>query len=485
MSLTERAIDNKTSTYFFVFLLVVGGIASFLQLGKLEDPELTVKPAMIFTLYPGASPQEVELEVTNRIEQTIQEMPQLDKFYSLSRAGLSIIRVDIKQEFWADRLGQVWDEMRKKIRDLKPLLPPGAATPKVADDFSFVYGFVLAMTGDGYTYAQLEAYAKALKKELSLVKGFGAQNWGVSRVELWGVQPKVVYVDVSEAQLSELGLTAEDVFATLQQQNMVVNAGAVEAQTERLRVEVSGIFAQPEEIGELSIRSSLADTMANLTGEPPPQAGALRRAGELVKIKDIATVRRGYLEPPFTMMRFNGQPSIGIQIANAAGANVVETGRVLDKRLAEILPTLPVGIEVHRVAWQSDLVTESINNFMINLAEAVLIVLVVLTVAMGWRMGLIIGSGLVFTILGTFVFMAMFGINLHRVSLGALIIALGMMVDNAIVVADGIWVRLQQKMERKQAAIESATQPSSALLGATIVAVMAFYPIYGNTTDSG
>ncbi|MCZ6872214.1 MAG: efflux RND transporter permease subunit [bacterium] len=485
MSLTERAIDNKTTTYFFVFLLVVGGIASFLQLGKLEDPEFTVKTAMIFTLYPGASPQEVELEVTNRIEQTIQEMPQLDKFYSLSRAGLSIIRVDIKQEFWADRLGQVWDEMRKKIRDLKPLLPPGAATPKVADDFSFVYGFVLAMTGDGYTYAQLEAYAKSLKRELSLVKGFGAQNWGVSRVELWGVQPKVVYVDVSEAQLSELGLTAEDVFATLQQQNMVVNAGAVEAQSERLRVEVSGIFAQPEEIGELSIRSSLADTMANLTGEPPPQAGALRRAGELVKIKDIATVRRGYLEPPFTMMRFNGQPSIGIQIANAAGANVVETGRVLDKRLAEILPTLPVGIEVHRVAWQSDLVTESINNFMINLAEAVLIVLVVLTLAMGWRMGLIIGSGLVFTILGTFVFMAIFGINLHRVSLGALIIALGMMVDNAIVVADGIWVRLQQKMERKQAAIESATQPSVALLGATIVAVMAFYPIYGNSTDSG
>ena len=168
MSLTERAIDNKTSTYFFVFLLVVGGIASFLQLGKLEDPEFTVKTAMIFTLYPGASPQEVELEVTNRIEQTIQEMPQLDKFYSLSRAGLSIIRVDIKQEFWADRLSQVWDEMRKKIRDLKPLLPPGAATPKVADDFSFVYGFVLAITGDGYTYAQLEAYAKALKKELSL-----------------------------------------------------------------------------------------------------------------------------------------------------------------------------------------------------------------------------------------------------------------------------------------------------------------------------
>ena len=485
MNLATLAINNKIATYFFVFLLVVGGIASFLQLGKLEDPDFTVKTAMVFTAYPGASPQEVELEVTNRIEQAIQEMPQLDKFYSLSRAGLSIIRVDIKQEFWADRLGQVWDEMRKKIRDLKPLLPPGAAPPKVADDFSFVYGFVLALTGDGYTYAQLEEYAKSLKKELSLVKGLGVQSWGVSRVELWGVQPKVVYVDISEAQLAALGLTAEDVFATLRQQNMVVNAGAVEAQTERLRIELTGTFAQPEEIGELSIRASLADTVANVIGEPPPQAGALRRTGELVKVKDIATVRRGYLEPPLTMMRFNGQPAIGIQIANAAGANVVETGRVLNKRLQELLPTLPVGIEVHRVAWQSDLVTESINNFMINLAEAVAIVLVVLTVAMGWRMGVIIGSGLVVTILGTFVFMAIFDINLHRVSLGALVIALGMMVDNAIVVADGIAVRLQQRMERTQAAIESATQPAGPLLGATIVAVMAFYPIFGNSTDTG
>ena len=155
MNLTSFALENKTVTYFFVFLLVVGGIASFLQLGRLEDPEFTVKTAMVFTLYPGASPQEVELEITDRIETAIQEMPQLDKIYSLSRAGLSIIRVDIKQEYWADRLSQVWDEMRKKIGDIKRFLPPGAGTPKVADDFSFVYGFVLAVTGDGYTYAQL------------------------------------------------------------------------------------------------------------------------------------------------------------------------------------------------------------------------------------------------------------------------------------------------------------------------------------------
>ncbi len=485
MNLTSFALENKTVTYFFVFLLVVGGIASFLQLGRLEDPEFTVKTAMVFTLYPGASPQEVELEITDRIETAIQEMPQLDKIYSLSRAGLSIIRVDIKQEYWADRLGQVWDEMRKKIGDIKRFLPPGAGTPKVADDFSFVYGFVLAVTGDGYTYAQLEAHAKYLKKELSLVKGFGAQSWGVSRVELWGVQPKVIYVDISQAQLAELGLTAEDVLATLGQQNMVVNAGAVEAQSERLRIELTGAFEKPEDIGELSLRSSLADMVANLTGEPRPQTGGLRRAGELLKLKDIATIRRGYLEPPITMARVNGEPAIVIQIANATGANVVETGRVLDQRLRQILPTLPVGIEVHRVAWQSDLVTKSIDDFMINLVEAVLIVLVVLTVAMGWRMGVIIGAGLVVTILGTFLFMAIFGIDLHRVSLGALIIALGMMVDNAIVVADGISVRLRQGVERTQAAIESASQPAWPLLGATIVAVMAFFPIYGNSTDSG
>ena len=478
MSLAEIGIDKRAVTYFVVFLIVVGGIASFLSLGQLEDPDFTVKTGVVVTAYPGASPAEVELEVTDRLEKAIQELPQLKSLYSISKAGLSIIQVDIREEYWADRLPQVWDEMRKEIRDILPQLPPGAGKPQISDDFNFVYGFVLAVTGDGFTYKELEDYADELKRELSLVPG-------VARVALWGVQDKVVYIDVSEQQLATLGLTGEDIAATLKQQNMVVDAGSIDMQRERMRVAPTGEFTRPEEIGDLTMRATLLDKTANLITAATQPGDLTQRSGELIRIRDVATVRSGYLEPPQTLMRFNGQPALAISLANVAGGNVVDTGRAIDARLQELLPHLPIGIDVHKISWQSDLVTESINGFMVSLAQAVAIVLVVLTIPMGWRMGLIIGSGLVFTILATFIFLAIFGIDLQRMSLGALVIALGMMVDNAIVVSDNISVRFQRGMDRRQAAIESAAGPSWPLLGATLIAVMAFYPIFASTADAG
>ncbi|MEE8153943.1 MAG: efflux RND transporter permease subunit [Phycisphaerales bacterium] len=486
MNLPAVAMKRKTLTNFLATLLFIGGVFSYFQLGRLEDPDFTVKRAVIVTAYPGASPTEVELEVTDRIEKAIQEMPQLKELYSLSRAGLSIIRVDMKEEYWADRLPQVWDEMRRKINDVEKEFPPGVVTPDIGDDFSFVFGFVLAMTGDGYSYAELEEYAKAVRKELNATPG-------VARVELWGVQPRVIYLDVSEAQLSGLGITHEDLIATLAQQNMVVPAGSVEVPGRRYRVEVTGEFPDAEAIGDLIIRRSLLDagiaaalTTSNnartLEGVTPTGRG---RAQGVIRLRDVATVREGYLEPPITMMRFDGQPALAIQLANVAGGNILATGAAIDAKLAQILPNLPVGIEVERFAWQSDLVEESINGFVINLAEAVLIVVVVLTLAMGWRMGVIIGVGLVLTILGTFIVMAMMEIQLQRVSLGALVVALGMMVDNAIVVADGITVRLGKGEDPEEAAVKSASTPSMALLGATVIAVMAFYPVYAAKSDSG
>ncbi len=494
MNLTRFAIEHKTLSQFLVVLTVVGGIYSYLNLGQLEDPDFTVKTAVVITQYPGASPEEVELEITDRIESAIQEMPQLRYLTSYSRAGLSIVKVDMKQEYWADRLPQVWDEMRRKIGDITPMLPPGAFKPDVIDDFSFVFGFVLAVTGDGYTYAELEDHVKFLKKELSLVPG-------VSRVDLWGVQPKVIYLDVSEAQLAELKITTEDILATLAMQNMVVAAGAVEVPNKRLRIEVTGEFHSPEDIGELLIRRSGLDALANVGAELAPysrefgltaplrqmrsgsRAAAL--AGELIRLKDVATIRLGYLEPPINQMRYQGEPAIAIQLANVSGGNLVDTGAALDARLEELLPQLPAGIVVEKFTWQSDLVSESIDTFIINLAEAVLIVLVVLTLAMGWRMGLVIGWALIVTILGTFVVMKIMGIDLQRVSLGALVVALGMMVDNAIVVADNMSVGLARGKKAVDAAIEAATKPSLALLAATIVAAMAFYPIFAAKADSG
>jgi multidrug efflux pump subunit AcrB len=479
MNITAAAIENRTVTYFCVFLLFAAGIGAYFQLGQLEDPDFTVKVGVVITTYPGASPQEVELEVTNRIELAIQELPQLDRIESFSRPGLSVIKVWIKQEYWAERLSQVWDEMRKKIRDIEFTMPPGAGTPMVTDDFNFVYGFVLAVTGDGLSYAELERYVKAIKKELSLVPG-------VSRVELWGVQPKVIYLDVAQQQLAELGLSAESFLTTLATQNMVVDSGTLGIQSQRLRVDPAGSFHSPADIGRLLMRQSIADSLLRelAAGDTAVRSSEQTRE-ELIALEQVAGVRPGYLEPPLNLMRYQGQPALAISVANVAGGNIVDTGRALDARLEEIVQTLPVGVELNRITWQSDLVTEAINAFMINLLEAVAIVLVVLTLSMGWRMGVIISTGLILTILGTFLVMAIQDIALQRVSLGALIIALGMMVDNAIVVADGTAVRMQQGMKRKDAAIESASRPAWPLLGATIIAVMAFFPIYASDQDAG
>ncbi len=477
MNLTSFALERGNLTNFLVFLIVVGGIFSFATLGRLEDPDFTVKVGVIVTQYPGASPEEVELEVTDRIERAIQEMPQLDTLYSFSRPGLSIVKVDIRPEFSSALLPQVWDEVRKKVRDVTSQFPPGVQKPDIMDDFSFVFGFVLAVTGDGFSYAEIEEYAKEIKKELSLVQG-------VSRVDIWGAQPKVIYLDLPETQLAALRISREDVLATLALQNMVVSAGAIEVSGQRLRVETTGQFQSPEDIGELVIRRSSADTMRP-AGQARSGSAARAADAELIRISDVATVREGYLEPAMTQMRFQGKPALAIQLANVAGGNIIDTGAALDKRLEEIKQLLPAGIEVEKFTWQSDLVAESINGFMINLAEAVLIVLAVLAVAMGWRMGLVIGWALIVTILGTFVVMKITAIDLQRVSLGALVVALGMMVDNAIVVADNYSVRLAKGMQPKDAAIDSAASPSITLLLATIVAAMAFYPIYVAKSDAG
>jgi multidrug efflux pump subunit AcrB len=473
MNLAAIAIEKKAVTYFAAFLLITAGVASFLGLGQLEDPEFTVKTAVVTTSYPGASPAEVELEVTDRIELAIQEMSEIDYLESYSREGFSLIKVNIKSEYWSDRLPQVWDELRRKVRDIESELPPGTGRPDVSDDFGDVFGFQLALTGDGFSYADLESYAKILKKEISLVEG-------VARVDLWGVQQKIIYLDVSEAQLSQLGITDKNIEATLQTQNVVVDAGHVDVQTNRFRIAPTGEFTSPEDIGDLRVRPTLFDTLRNLN-----PARETERSDELIRIEDIASVKQDYLDPPVNVMYFNGEPAIGISITNVSGINVVDMGRAVDRRLQEVLPYLPVGIEMHKVHWQSDVVAEAVNGFIINFAQAVGIVLVVLAVFMGWRMGLIIGMALVATILASFMLMKIFGIDLQRMSLGALVIALGMMVDNAIVVADGYVVRLGKGMKPKDAAIEAARLPAWPLLGATVVAVMAFYPIFASVEDAG
>lgn len=473
MNLAAIALRSRAVTYFVAVLLFFGGTVSFLRLGQLEDPEFTIKNALISTAYPGASPTEVEQEITDRIELAIQEMQEIDYIESVSRAGLSIIKVEVKPEYWSDRLPQVWDTLRRKIRNVEADLPPGAGRPQVNDDFGDVFGFQLAVVGDGFSYAELESYAKRLKKELSVVDG-------VARVDLWGAQRKIVYLDVAETQLTELGLTKENIAATLQLQNAVVDAGSVDLLNRRLRIAPTGTFASPEEIGDLTIRSNPLER-----AQAVALTGRSESANELIRIRDIGTVRPGYADPPTQLMRFDGVPAIGLSISNEPGVNVVDVGRALDARLTELVPDLPVGIEVRKVHWQSDVVSEAVSGFLVNFVESLVIVIVVVALFMGWRIGVVIGFALMFTLLGTFILMALAGIDLQRVSLGALVVALGMMVDNAIVVADGYLVRLQKGMDAEAAAVEAARMPAWPLLGATVIAVMSFYPIFASTENVG
>lgn len=461
MNLAALSIEKRPVTYFSILLVVLGGVFCYFQLGQLEDPEFSVKTAVITTTYPGASAEQVELEITDRLETKLQEMTELKNVYSNSRAGLSIIKVDIKSNYWSDRLPQVWDVLRKKVKDVEASLPPGASAPKVGDDFGYVFGFLLAVSSDGYSYGELEQYVKNMRKELSVVPG-------VARVDLWGVQDKRIYIDVSSTRLAELGLTPDQIINTLQSQNLVVNAGSVDYQTERLRVAPTGAFQSPVDIGDLAVTSV---------------SGGRE---EILRIRDFATVSLGYVDPPQQLLRHNGRQAIALAMAPGAGENVVQVGQSIDNRLSELVADLPVGVEVQRISWQSDQVSESIRAFMVSLIEAVAIVLALLAITMGVRAGLIIGiGGLVFPILGTFIVMAVAGIDLHRISLGAMIIAMGMMVDNAIVVTDGIMVRIAQGMDRKAAAIDAATGPAWPLLGATVVACMAFYPIFASSYDTG
>jgi len=461
MSLSEFSINNRVIVFFTVGLFSIAGIFAFFSLGQLEDPEFTVKSALIITHYPGATPEEVEQEVTDRIENALQEMPELKSLHSRSTSGISLINVEIKGEYWADRLPQVWDKLRRKVGDIQSALPEGVGAPDIIDDFGDVYGLMVGIVGDGFTYREMEDYVKTMQKEVSLVEG-------VARIDLWGNQDSAIYIDISENKLASMGLSAASVTRLLRNQNLVVDAGHVESGLYRLNVRPTGSFISPQDIGDLLIHGQSSSQQS-----------------EFIRVSDIGTITEGYIEPVRTLMRINGKPAIVLSISPLSGTNVVEVGERVTAKIEQLKNRFPVGIEVEKIHWQPQVVADSVQAFLINFAEAVLIVLVVLTLAMGWKMGVVIGSALVLTILATFVFMALFGIDLHRMSLGALIIALGMMVDNAIVVAESYVVKLQQGRTKEQAAIESAKGPSIALLGATVIAVMAFYPIFASIEDAG
>jgi len=450
MKLTEYAISKKTVSYFLTLIIVGAGLLSYQKLGKLEFPNFTIKTALVVTQYPGASALEVEQEVTDRIEKAIQKMSQLKEVRSISQTGQSIIYVEIKEEFFSKDIPQIWDELRRKVGDVQAQLPPGAGPSRVNDDFGDVYGVFFAITGDGYTYEEIREHADFLKRELLLVDG-------VAGVEIWGEQQEVIFLEISRARMSELGIPMATVIVTLNRQNRLVDAGRIQVDADYIRIDPTGEIAMAETLGNLLISS---DTRGNL-----------------VYLKDVVTIRRGYQDPPRWLMRYDGRQALGLGISTVAGGNVVEMGEVVRDRIKALQQATPVGMELDIIAYQSDLVSESVKAFVINLVEAVGIVIVVLCITMGLSSGLLMGAILLLTILGTFIAMRALAIDLQMISLGALILALGMLVDNAIVVTEGILVRTQQGMNRHKAALDTVKQTAWPLLGATVVAILAFAAI--------
>ncbi len=459
MNVAEAAIRYKTITLVMAILIVGGGIFSYEHLGRLEDPEFTIKEAQIFTRYPGATAMEVAEEVTDEIETAVQQMGQLEKVTSISEPGLSTIRVEMKDKYDRQTLPQVWDELRRKVNDAQSSLPPGTSASVVYDDFGDVYGVFYAVYGDGYTYAELKKHVDLLRRELLLCQD-------VAKISIYGDQPEAVYVEISRARLAQLGISPKAIYATLAGQNLVAPAGMADVGDEYIRIQPTGEFTSEEDIGNLLVLQDDATATK-------------------LYLKDIATIRRGYVDPPQIIMHFNGHPAIGLGVSTVEGGNVVTMGRALDERLKELEAETPIGIELGVIAHQSKAVTQAVSGFVISLIEAVAIVVGVLMIAMGLRSGVLIGAILVLTVLVTFVVMDVYGIMLQRISLGALIIALGMLVDNAIVIVDGILVNMQKGMGRVEAAGKIVKQTMWPLFGATVVAVLAFAAIGASQDSAG
>ena len=448
MNIARASIRRTAVVLFLCVATAVAGVAAYFQIGKLEDPAFTIKTAVVTVSYPGATAYEVEQEATSRVEDAIQSMGEVKHIRARSTPGLAILYVDIKDRYMSDQLPQIWDVLRQKISDVQMSMPSGSVI-MVNNDYGDVYGQYYALVGDGCTMKELWDYADFLKKQLVLVDE-------VASVKVQGEQKEGVYVEFSASRLSALGLSPVAVFSVLNEQNNISEIGHATMGDRYVRVSPTSAILSVEDIGDLVIGGQGAN---------------------LIRLRDVATVRRDYLAPQSFQMFYNGRSALGIGIATVTGGNVVRMGQAVTKRLRELEVYRPIGIELKEIYMQSNQVTKSIQDFIVNLLESLVIVVGVLLVFMGLRSGVIIGAVLLLTVAGTFAVMNQCGIFLQVVSLAALIIALGSLVDNAIVVAEGILVGVERGQAAEDAASDSVDGAKWAMLGGTAIAIMAFAPI--------
>lgn len=461
MNIAEFSIRNKVLCTIVIILTLVSGYNSYINMSRLEDPEFTIRQAQVISYYPGATPLEVAQELSEPIESAIQQMTEVKSVTSISSSGKSEISVEIKYEYSKNKaeLQAIWGKLRNKISDVTSSLPVGSSTPIVADDFGDLFGMYFFIYGDDYSMPELQVYAKTLRNDLMSIDG-------LARVDVSGEVKEAIYVKFSRERMQHLGVSINAIYQSLDTQNLVVDAGEVNVGTRRIAISPSGSINSVDAISNILVQTSDSDN--------------------LVYLGDIAEVSRGLVKPEDKIYYYNGHRALAIGLSATSGGNIVEIGKAVNQKLVDSLNVRPLGVEVSNYYHQGEAVEASIDNFALNVVSALVIVIITLCIFMGIQSSLIIGSILILTVSATLAVMDISGIPMHRISLGALIIALGMMVDNAIVVTEGILIGVKKGLNRLDVAKSIVSQTQWPLLAGTLVGCVAFAPIGfapGNTAE--
>lgn len=447
-NLSRWALDHKSLVGYLMLITAVAGILNYAKLGREEDPPFTVKTMVVKTLWPGATTLETVKQVTDRIEKKLEEVPNLDFLRSYTKPGESVVFVNLKDKTRATDVPDLWYQVRKKVGDIKQTLPSGVQGPFFNDEFGDTYSLIFALTADGFSHRELHDYAERVRADLLQVPD-------VAKIDLIGVQDEKIYLEFSTQQLAAMGLDSSQLMQTLQAQNAIQPGGAIDSGAEKIAVRVSGQFTSEESLKSINFRAN----------------------GRFFKLGDIAKVRRTYVDPPQPMFRYNGASAIGLAISMAKNGDALALGEHIKEKLAELRADLPIGIEPHVVADQPRVVEEAVSEFIKTLIEAVAIVLAVSFLSLGWRPGIVVAIAIPLVLAVTFVFMKLFGISLQRISLGALIIGLGLLVDDAMIAVEMMITKLEEGSDKVTAATFTYTSTAFPMLTGTLVTIAGFVPV--------
>lgn len=447
-NLSELALKNKAIVWYFIVIVAIAGVFSYMKLGRMEDPAYTVRQMVVTVAWPGATAQQMQDQVTDKIEKKLQDTPNLDYIKSYSSPGQAVIYVNLTDQAPADSIRSTWHEVRNLTEDMKKELPEGVYGPYYNDRFDDVYGSVYAITGDGYSYEELRQKAEKIRRIM-----LGIQD--VSKVEIVGEQSEKVYIEVANAKLAELGIAPTTIANAVKGQNAMTPAGMIDTKSDNVYLRISGVFEDVEAIRSLPINAN----------------------GRVFRLGDIAAVERRYTEPSDPKMYYNGKPAVGIALSMKTGGNILTLGDNLEKLQASVKQDLPAGMEIHQVSDQPKVVKDSISDFVNTLREAIIIVLVVSFLSLGLRTGLVVAFCIPLVLTGVFCVMEIAGIDLHKVSLGALIIALGLLVDDAIIAVEMMSVQLEKGLDRLSAACYAFKATAKPMLTGTLVTCAGFIPV--------